>query len=114
MFSLFVTSDNVPLHSKASETFSQKLIQTFQHDFNQSGGECEKHVFFVVAAVWKNWVAPFHLAVVVILWGGGYNSGGAWLLIFFSHAEWQKPKDKLAAATTNTAFFHLGSRQYKI
>lgn len=54
MFSLFVTSDNVPLHSKASETFSQKLIQTFQHDFNQSGGECEKHVFFVVAAVWKN------------------------------------------------------------
>lgn len=43
---LFCYRDNVPLHSKASETFSQKLIQTFQHNFDQSGGECEKHVFF--------------------------------------------------------------------
>lgn len=47
----------------------------------------------------------FHLAVAAMLQGGGAgDSGGGSLLIFFSHAEWQKPKDKLVAATTNAPF----------
>lgn len=56
------------------------------------------------AVAWENRVPPFDLAVAVALKGGGGESWGGLLLIFFSHAEWQKPKDKLAAATTNTPF----------
>lgn len=48
---LFVTDNNIPLNSKASQICSVKLIQTFQHNFYKSGGECEKHVLWLVGRI---------------------------------------------------------------
>lgn len=46
------------------------------------------------------WWSLRRMMVVVRWWGGG-----GWLTTnLFSHAVWQKPKDKLAAGTTNTPF----------
>ena len=36
--------------------------------------------------------------------GGHFTGRGSLTTNLFSHAEWQKPKDKLAAGTTNTPF----------